>query len=130
VNKKKAPRTGKRVRASQLPPVKQPSDSQSARIELDARITIVQAADLHRLLLSRLAAGEPVVIDGTRVEEIDTAVLQLLTSLWRTAQDRGIACTWHGASEALRYTANLIGVAEAVRLPSDETVRDRGDAAA
>jgi anti-anti-sigma regulatory factor len=131
VSKKKPPRTVKRVRASQRPPVKQPSGTtQPARIELDARMTIAQAADLHRLLLSRLAAGEPVVIDGTRVEEIDTAVLQLLTSLWRTAQDRGIACTWHGASEALRYTANLIGVAGAVGLPSDETVRDRGDAAA
>jgi anti-anti-sigma regulatory factor len=134
VSTKKAPRTVKRARASQRRPAKPPAAvaqpaaaAPPAHIELDARLTIVQAADLHRLLMARLAGGEPLVIDGTRVEEIDTAILQLLTSLWRTAQDRGIACTWHGASEPLRYTADLIGVAGVLSLPS---LRERGDAAA
>jgi anti-anti-sigma regulatory factor len=128
VSRKKPPRTVKRARASQRPRAVQPAAAPPpARIELDARLTIVQAADLHRLLMTRLAAGEPVVIDGSRVEEIDTAILQLLTCLWRTAQERGIACTWHGASEPLRYTADLIGVAGVLSLPS---LRDRGDAAA
>ena len=86
-------------------------------IELDPRLTIVQAAALHRTLLAHLEAGRPVVVDGTRVEEIDTAVLQLLTSLWRTGQQRGIACTWHGASDALRRTAALVGVAGILHLP-------------
>jgi anti-anti-sigma regulatory factor len=128
VSRKKPPRTVKRARASQRQRAVQPAAAAPpARIELDARLTIVQAADLHRLLMTRLAAGEPVVIDGSRVEEIDTAILQLLTCLWRTAQERGIACTWHGASEPLRYTADLIGVAGVLSLPS---LRDRGDAAA
>jgi anti-anti-sigma regulatory factor len=85
-------------------------------IELDPRLTIVEAAALHRTMAAHLEGGRPVVVDGSRVEEIDTAVLQLLTSLWRTAQQRGIACTWHGASEALRRTASLVGVAGILHL--------------
>lgn len=69
------------------------------------------------------------VVDGTRVEEIDTAILQLLASLWRTCLERGIACTWHGASDALRQAAALIGLADFLHLPDGAPVRDRGHAA-
>jgi anti-anti-sigma regulatory factor len=85
-------------------------------IELEPRLTIVQAAALHRTMVERLEAGAPIVVDGTHVEEIDTAVLQLLTSLWRTGQERGIACTWRGSSDALRRTASLVGVAGILHL--------------
>lgn len=84
---------------------------------LDARLTIVQAADLHRTLVAGLAGGGPVAVDGSRVEEIDTSILQLLTSLWRTSMERGISCTWHGVSNVLRQRAVLIGVAEMLHFP-------------
>ena len=94
-----------------------PASRAAGAIELDPRLTIVQAAELHRTMLARLDGGWPVIeIDGTRVEEIDTAVLQLLTSLWRTGRERGIACTWRGASDALRRAAALIGVAGILQL--------------
>ena len=119
MSKKKLPRKTKAIR------VKRP-----AHIELEARTTIVQAADLHRALLARVARGEGVVVDGTRVEEIDTAILQLLASLWRTCLERRIACTWHGASDALRQAADLVGLADLLQLPDGGSVRDRGHAAA
>jgi anti-anti-sigma regulatory factor len=87
------------------------------RIELDARLTIVQAADLHRTLVARVASGGPVAVDGSRVQEIDTSILQLLTSLWCTSLERGISCTWHGVSDVLRQRAALIGVAEMLHFP-------------
>lgn len=101
----------KKPRSVKPTPAKRP-----APIVLEDRLTIVQAADLHGVLVGRLAQGRPIVIDGTRVEEIDTAVLQLLVSLWRTAAERGIACSWRGASEVLRRTAALIGLAEMLQL--------------
>ena len=103
--------------------------AQPARIELDTRLTIVQAADLHRTLLARLADGRHIVVDGTRVEEIDTAILQLLASLWRTCLTRGIACTWHGASDALRQTATLVGVAEMLQFSDVRPAQERGHTA-
>jgi phospholipid transport system transporter-binding protein len=105
VSKKKSPHTAK-VAGPKRP----------APIALEARMTIVHAADLHRALLARLTQGEAVVVDGSRVEEIDTSVLQLLISLWRTASQRGIACAWTGSSSALREAADLLGVADMLQL--------------
>jgi anti-anti-sigma regulatory factor len=93
-------------------------------------MTIVQAADLHRALLSRLALGKAVVLDGSRVEEIDTAILQMLVSLWRTCQQRGIACTWLGASETLRRSAALVGLGGMLYLSGGEAALERAHAAA
>ncbi|MGC1522513.1 MAG: STAS domain-containing protein [Steroidobacteraceae bacterium] len=119
MSKKKPPRSAKSTKAPRL-----------SRVVLDDRLTIVQAADLHRVLVKRLAQGRQLVVDGTRVEEIDTAILQLLTSLWRTSKERGIACTWHGASQALRRTAALVGVAEMLHFPDAEPAENRGHVAA
>ncbi len=80
-------------------------------------MTIVHAAELHRTLLARLAQREALVLDGSRVEEIDTSILQLLISLWRTASERGVACAWAGASTGLRQAAALLGVAEMLHFP-------------
>jgi anti-anti-sigma regulatory factor len=119
VTKKKPPRAAKAVREKQPTPV-----------ALDVRMTIVQAAGLHRTLLACVAQGETVVVDGARVEEVDTAILQLLASLWRTCLERGIGCTWQGASDALRQTAALVGVAEMLHFPDAEAARDRAHALA
>ncbi|HEY2679505.1 MAG TPA: STAS domain-containing protein [Steroidobacteraceae bacterium] len=97
---------------------------QAEAIQLDARMTIVQAAGLRSALLVCLAEGGAIVIDGTRVEEIDTAILQLLASLWRTAAERGIACSWSGVSDIVRRMAILIGIADVLRLPAAQDRRD------
>ena len=119
MSKKKPPRAARAARAKQPAP-----------IELDARMTIVQAADLHRTLLARVALGNAVVVDGTRVEEIDTAILQILVSLWRTCLQRGIACTWLGASDTLRRSADLVGLGGWLNLSGGETALERAHAAA
>ncbi len=103
--------------------------TKSTPIELDERLNIARAGELHRSLAAILQAGGPVVVDGSRVEEIDTAILQLLVSLWRTGADRGIACTWAGTSDALLRTANLIGVSKMLHFADLEPAGGRGDAA-
>jgi anti-anti-sigma regulatory factor len=110
-------------RAAKSPPAdKSVPAAQPAIIELEARMTIVQAAALHRTLSERLAQAQAIVVDGSRVEEIDTAILQLLTSLWQNSIQRGIVCTWNGVSDAMRRTALLIGVDEMLRFPANESV--------
>lgn len=86
-------------------------------IVLGGRLTISDASGLRQRLLASVKSGGPVVLDGTRVVETDTAILQLLTSLWRTCRERGIACNWQGVSQGLRDSARLIGVAEALHFP-------------
>jgi anti-anti-sigma regulatory factor len=131
---KKRPVKSKRVplikRAPQPERRPQPKAApQPEPLQLESRLTITQAAGLHRTLVARLADGVPIALDGSRVEEIDTAILQLLASLWRTAYERGTPCTWRGTSEVLRRNAILIGVAEALHFADCDPVRDRDRAA-
>jgi anti-anti-sigma regulatory factor len=98
------------------------------RIVLDERISIAQVAVLHRSLQEALCAGAPVAVDGSGVKEIDTAVLQLLVSLWLSSRAQGIDCAWQGISEGLRRTAALIGLTEALHLPVAASVGGGGDA--
>lgn len=118
MSEKKAPRAAKSTRAAKATPAAElpPADA-SPIIELDAKVTIVQATVLHGVLVASLSQGQPIVLDGSRVEEIDTAILQLLTNLWRSCPQRGITCTWHGVSETLRRTAVLIGVDQDLSFP-------------
>jgi anti-anti-sigma regulatory factor len=124
---KRAPQN-KRATVGRLPQAA--GAPQPPPVRLDARVTIAQAADLYRALAVRVADGGPIVLDGSAVEEIDTAILQLLASLWRTTRERGTPCTWQGTSDALRNTADLIGVAEALHFAERDSMPGRDHAAA
>jgi anti-anti-sigma regulatory factor len=116
VKKKKQPQATKPQPTKPQPPKPQP-------VELAARMSIAQSIDLHRTLTACLASGAPLLIEGGGVEQIDTAALQLLVSAWLGATKRGIECRWQGASQALRRSATLIGVAEILQLGSEGRVR-------
>jgi len=111
----KAGRVAKTTHAAELPEIG--PTIETPPIELEAKVTIVQAAVLHRMLAERLAQRQPIIVNGRQVEEIDTAILQLLTNLWETCRQRGIQCSWDGVSQALRRTAVLIGVDHYLGLP-------------
>jgi len=102
--------------------------TQSTCIVLDERLSIVRVAELHHSLCESLAAGVPLTVDGSGVQDIDTAVLQLLGSFWRSCSERGISCAWQGVSDALRRAARLIGLEAALHLPDVRSVEGRGDA--
>jgi anti-anti-sigma regulatory factor len=90
-------------------------------IVLPDRLTIGDAAQLQ-LTLSDAAARGTLAIDGAQVAEIDTAVLQLLASLWRSPT----VCEWRGVSEPLLRSAQLIGLDEMLRFPGGDP-GNRGD---
>lgn len=87
-------------------------------IELAPQLTIAQVDALHQDLKRHVAAGHALMFDGAQVEQVDTAVLQLLVSAWRTCEQRGTTCRWTVASEALQRAAALIGVAELLKFPA------------
>ena len=95
---------------------KTPRAPPTGRIELAAELTIAHAADLQRSFKEGLAGDAALIVDGTRVTQIDTSILQLLVAAWRAGAQRGAPCSWAGASDALRRSAALIGVAAALQL--------------
>jgi anti-anti-sigma regulatory factor len=108
------------VKKKKPPAAPAPQSGSPQSVQLAARMSIAQSPELHRTLADRLAAGAPLLIDGGQVEQIDTAVLQLLVGAWRGAASRGIERRWLGASPALHGAANLIGVADLLQLNSPE----------
>jgi ABC-type transporter Mla MlaB component len=76
---------------------------------LPAVVLIGDAANLAVRLKSALSA-DALELDGSAVEQIDTAGLQLLLSVVRTAAERGAVLGWAGASTALRTSAKRLGV--------------------
>lgn len=95
---------------------KKPRQAAQNVVELPPRLSIAQCMELHRTLTSRCVGDAPLLLDGSRVEEIDTAILQLLVSAWVGGAKRGVECRWRGVSEALRHSATLIGVALILQL--------------
>lgn len=79
-------------------------------IPLPPNCTTVEAPPLHALMLA--AAGEgPVRVDGTSVENLGQAVLQLLLGA-----ARGPGLAWAGASDALTARAGSLGLSAALGL--------------
>jgi phospholipid transport system transporter-binding protein len=82
--------------------------------------TIRTINTLQAELAERLDESSPVQIDGTAVDRVDTAGLQLLTAFVRELQAESRTVEWIGCSVALRRAANALGLGTALGLGSDQ----------
>ena len=80
-------------------------------------LDISGAQDLYQTLQAALRAQCPVILDATRVERIDTAVLQMLCAFVRDAQANGMVVQWRQPSPALQNAARLLNVRACLALP-------------
>ena len=79
---------------------------------------IRMAAALQNELAARLDESGTVTIDGGSVERIDTATLQLLAAFVRELNEASRTVVWSACSPALRRASNILGLKNALRLPS------------
>jgi phospholipid transport system transporter-binding protein len=89
-------------------------------VVLPPRSTVAQALDIHASLRGWIDSGRPLIVDASHVDEIDTAVLQLLIAAIRAVRARGLPFSWQGLSEAVRRAATLIGVSAALELTASQ----------
>ena len=83
-------------------------------LKLESGCTLRDAADLQFSLTA--ANGDPLVIDGTDVQHIDTAGLQLLVALAQRQKQAGGRLEWKGVSQELARCSRRLGVDEALGL--------------
>jgi len=62
----------------------------------------------------------PLLLDGSMIERIHTASLQLLCALFRSRQDAGHETAWAAASPVLRESARLLGLSATLGLLDDD----------
>lgn len=70
-------------------------------------------------LAGRLDESGPVQIDGSGVERIDTATLQLLAAFVRDLRTDGRPVEWLECSAVLRRAATSLGLEKALNLASE-----------
>jgi anti-anti-sigma regulatory factor len=110
----KAPRTKKRgqsVRSDKAQRVREPLPTAFA---LPAECTLAGAADLKTNLAPLVSHGAPVTLDGSSVQRIDTASLQLLVAFMRDRRANGLPVEWAGQAPAFRDALSLLGLSAAL----------------
>jgi phospholipid transport system transporter-binding protein len=88
-----------------------------ARIVLGVSCTIHEAAALRAHLLDKSAHPGPYEIDGSGVQHIDTAGLQLVVAFALDCLERSIHYVWTGRSAVLEEAIRTLGVGALLESP-------------
>lgn len=83
-------------------------------VVLDEHLDIAMANALQKRLQPLISSPDDIVFDGSRINVIDTAGLQLLVAFVR---ERGAGVLWENPSYALRRAATLLGLETYLGLP-------------
>jgi phospholipid transport system transporter-binding protein len=89
------------------------------RVGVPADFRIGEVAGMHRQLSDVLVAKQ-IVLDGSAVERVDTAALQLLVVFQREVAKRGNQVNWAGVSAPLHDAASQLGLAQILALPAKQ----------
>lgn len=92
-----------------MDPVHIEHTADTTHVALEAALGIQDARVLHEKLSTVLATATVIIIDGSRIERLDAAAMQLLAGFTRAARQRGLALTWHSPSPVLQQAARVLG---------------------
>ncbi|GAB4510856.1 MAG: hypothetical protein Tsb0026_13290 [Sulfuricaulis sp.] len=101
-----------------MDPVHIEHTADTTHVVLEAALGIRDARALHEKLGTVLAAATAVVLDGSRVERLDAAAMQVLAGFTRTARERGLALTWQNPSPVLQQAARVLGFESILEMAS------------
>jgi ABC-type transporter Mla MlaB component len=87
-------------------------------LALAAECLVSGASTLKESLASLLDEPQPITLDITALQRIDTAGLQVLTAFVRERTAHGRTVEWRGASPALTSAAQLLGLTSLLELPA------------
>jgi ABC-type transporter Mla MlaB component len=105
-----------------LPPRAKPATKRiqdDGSLLLAAECTVAEAEALKSELGRRLQQSQPVTLDVSALQRIDTAGLQLLAAFVRDRRTAGRAVAWRGRASALETAAGLLGLHDMLELPGE-----------
>lgn len=101
-----------------MDPVHIEHTADTTHVVLEAALGIRDARQLHEKLDTVLAAATAVVLDGSRIERLDAAAMQVLAGFARAARARGLALTWQNPSPVLQQAARVLGFESVLEMAS------------
>ena len=91
-------------------------DKPSNRIELESSMVINKAGEIFDSLRKIESSADAVEIDASKVEIIDTAILQLLFSFALSLREKNVKLSWYKPTEGLLNKASVLGLTEQLGL--------------
>jgi len=85
-------------------------------LELDSCLTIAEVGPLAEQLAGVFDSGGSLVLNGSEIEQIDGAGIQLLAVLMKEAAAQQAQVAWSGTTVVLREAAAQLGLAELLHL--------------
>lgn len=93
------------------------SNPSTCPIALGSTLEVSMAADLYQRLSQALEEEDTlIVLDGSDVERVDAAGLQLLLAFVREAEARQAKWHWEAVPAVLSSAAHRLGLAQALQL--------------
>lgn len=89
---------------------------ESTRLDLGTKCTIVRVEELQTQLEDLLQSGTHIEIDASKLEQCDTAALQLLASFHQALKAEGRELSWQKPSAQTLAAAALLGLTAAIGL--------------
>ncbi len=86
------------------------------KLDFGDSLTIADAAEWHQRLTDALKSSGALSFDGSDVEQVDGAGIQLLAAFVKEAATLYVAFEWCGASQVLREAAGQSGLADLLQL--------------
>jgi ABC-type transporter Mla MlaB component len=117
MTKRKKQTAAKKRPVKRKPAVKRIQDDSS--LLLATECTVAEADALKSELGRRVQRPDPVTLDVSAVQRIDTAGLQLLAAFVRDRRTAGRAVAWRGRASALETAAGLLGLRDMLELPRE-----------
>ena len=87
------------------------------RVVLGSSCTIHEAAAIKAHMLEQLQRPGPYEIDGSAVERIDAAGVQIVVAFALDCLERGVDYCWKGRSETLDHAIELLSVGALLESP-------------
>ena len=88
------------------------------RVRLGVTCTIHEALSLRAHLLEQAALPGPHEIDGTEVQQVDTAGVQLVVAFALDCLERGVSYRWKGRSPVLEDAIRMLNVGALLESPA------------
>jgi anti-sigma B factor antagonist len=86
---------------------------QRATVVLDSSLQIKDVEEAHRRLLAAVAGAPSLAVDVSRIESIDTAGIQVLLAVQKSAAAHGVPVEFCGESAALSQALATLGLSAA-----------------
>jgi anti-anti-sigma regulatory factor len=88
----------------------------SANIKLEGVLNIARVEAMHAQFEDLEKNAEPFSINASDVTRVDTSVLQLLVSLFRSMSALEVEVKWAGMSDEFKASAKLLGLEKELKL--------------